>query len=250
MEKEKLLKKILEEYKIAYNEIVAGELTSIPIKNKVKRTFFVQKTRNWGLASDKVRSDGRMGDTTTPYRLEKLASYNLFTETDFNNYNGEKTLHDLIGYNDSDAKYIMIYLYDRVMKHNNKNNEEQETATKDDTDFGYESIIVGEEGAKRVIEVNRYERSRKLREECIKAYGNRCQCSICGFDFEKVYGEHGRGFIHIHHLQPLHELGTSHKVTANELIPVCPNCHAMLHRGETLLTPEKLRKIIDNNKYR
>lgn len=32
-----------------------------------------------------------------------------------------------------------------------------------------------------------------------------------------------------------------------DLIPVCPNCHAMLHRKNPPLEPAELRQIIDLN---
>ena len=43
------------------------------------------------------------------------------------------------------------------------------------------------EGAITQIYVNSYERNRKARNECVRHYGARCM--ICGFDFEKTYGE-------------------------------------------------------------
>ena len=34
----------------------------------------------------------------------------------------------------------------------------------------------------------------------------------------------------------------------NDMIPVCPNCHAMLHRENPPIKPDKLREIIVNQK--
>lgn len=57
-------------------------------------------------------------------------------------------------------------------------------------------------------------------------------CAVCGIDFEKVYGELGKGFIHVHHTVPIHTIGEEYTINpGKDLIPVCPNCHAMLHRG-------------------
>lgn len=85
------------------------------------------------------------------------------------------------------------------------------------------------EGAKKQIYVNSYERNDIARERCIKHYGARCV--ICGFDFKKVYGEVGRDVIHVHHLKPLHEIGETYRVDPiNDLRPVCPNCHLIIHR--------------------
>lgn len=85
------------------------------------------------------------------------------------------------------------------------------------------------EGAKVTVEVNKYERSSVAREKCIAHHG--CTCHVCGMNFENVYGEVGKGFIHVHHIKPLHEIKEDYIVDPiNDLIPVCPNCHAMLHR--------------------
>jgi 5-methylcytosine-specific restriction protein A len=62
-----------------------------------------------------------------------------------------------------------------------------------------------------------------------------------------MYGEIGRGFIHVHHVVPISSIGESYKVDpAKDLVPVCPNCHAMLHRGKggKVLTVEELRAKI------
>ena len=86
------------------------------------------------------------------------------------------------------------------------------------------------EGARKTVLVNKYERSSIARMKCIEHHG--CKCSICGFDFEKAYGELGKGFIHVHHLVPLATIGKEYRVDYDrDLIPVCPNCHAMLHRN-------------------
>ncbi len=86
------------------------------------------------------------------------------------------------------------------------------------------------EGVKRQVTVNSYERDHKARLQCIKVHGT--TCAVCGIDFEKMYGELGKGFIHVHHIVPIHTIGKGYKVDpSTDLVPVCPNCHAMLHRG-------------------
>ncbi|MGF6965730.1 5-methylcytosine-specific restriction protein A [Paraburkholderia sp. WC7.3g] len=100
------------------------------------------------------------------------------------------------------------------------------------------------EGAKMRVEVNRYERSPVNRNACIAYFG--MQCTICGFDFLAFYGELGRDFIEVHHTTPVSSLGGSYQVDPKkDLVPVCPNCHAMLHRKTPPLSIEELREIID-----
>lgn len=97
------------------------------------------------------------------------------------------------------------------------------------------------EGAKKQVTVNSYERDPRARQACIDHHGTTCKC--CGFDFEKVYGEHGKGFIHVHHIKPLHTVGEGYVVDPIvDMIPLCPNCHAMIHRGSEVLTLEGLRE--------
>jgi 5-methylcytosine-specific restriction protein A len=86
------------------------------------------------------------------------------------------------------------------------------------------------EGAKKQVVVNAYERNLKARQICIHHYGT--NCFICGFNFEKSYGEEASGFIHVHHIKPLSEIETEYVVDPiKDLRPVCPNCHAFIHMG-------------------
>lgn len=102
------------------------------------------------------------------------------------------------------------------------------------------------EGAGTRVEVNRYERSRWARAACLQHFGYRCQ--VCRLDFEERYGELGRDFMHVHHVVPLHEVADSPNYRVdpiNDLRPVCPNCHAMLHRPkDRTLTVEELRELL------
>lgn len=100
------------------------------------------------------------------------------------------------------------------------------------------------EGVKKTVIVNSYERNTKARELCIKHW--QAICSVCNFEFEKIYGELGKHFIHVHHLIPIWEIGKSYQVDPiNDLRPVCPNCHAMLHKKEPPLKIEELKSIIN-----
>ena len=99
------------------------------------------------------------------------------------------------------------------------------------------------EGAIKTVKVNQYERNSKARRLCVKHY--KPICSVCSFDFGKVYGPLGEGFIHVHHLKPLNEIGQTYKVDPiQDLRPVCPNCHAMLHRGGNTLDINSLRRLL------
>ncbi|HSF43519.1 MAG TPA: DUF3427 domain-containing protein [Thermoanaerobaculia bacterium] len=102
------------------------------------------------------------------------------------------------------------------------------------------------EGAVTRVLVNAYERNAAARKACIASW--ECKCWVCGFDFEAVYGELGQGFIHVHHLKPLSEIGSSYQLDpVLDLRPVCPNCHAMLHRKVPALTLDELKHLLRNS---
>lgn len=96
-----------------------------------------------------------------------------------------------------------------------------------------------QEGAVRKVAVNAYERSAVARQACIDHYGY--SCSVCKFDFEAKYGERGKNFIHVHHIVPLASVGKSYVVDPiKDLRPICPNCHAMIHRTDPPCSMELL----------
>jgi 5-methylcytosine-specific restriction enzyme A len=98
-----------------------------------------------------------------------------------------------------------------------------------------------EEGDMFYRKIKSYERSRLNRVACIEYHGNRCV--VCNIDFGEFYGPLGDGFIHIHHIVPISQMNGSYIINPREdLVPVCPNCHAMLHRNkENCLSVEYLK---------
>ncbi|WP_333797932.1 HNH endonuclease [Rheinheimera sp.] len=102
------------------------------------------------------------------------------------------------------------------------------------------------EGAIKQIYVNAFERNAKAVSDCKAHYGT--SCVVCGFDFGKIYGELGQGYIHVHHLVQLADISKEYKVDPiKDLRPVCPNCHSMLHQRRPPLSIEELKKIIGLN---
>lgn len=101
------------------------------------------------------------------------------------------------------------------------------------------------EGALKQIQVNAYERNGKARRTCLLHHG--WACGICGFDFGKAYGSKVEGLIHVHHLKSLAEIGHSYQVDPiKDLMPVCPNCHAVIHSGPDLRTPDEVKAMISD----
>ncbi|RYE37514.1 MAG: HNH endonuclease, partial [Sphingobacteriales bacterium] len=106
------------------------------------------------------------------------------------------------------------------------------------------------EGTRNQVTLTRYERNPFARAACIKHYGY--LCSVCKFDFEKHYGEIGKNFIHVHHVTQVATVKRTYEVDPiKDLIPVCPNCHAMLHKQTPPLTIEFLKsRLPPQNKGR
>ncbi len=99
------------------------------------------------------------------------------------------------------------------------------------------------EGRTTYVHAVVYERDRKAREACISHYG--CKCAVCGFDFEKTYGDIGRDFIEVHHIVPIHERGGEYTVDPiKDLRPLCSNCHSMIHRRNPVYSIEELKALI------
>jgi hypothetical protein len=99
------------------------------------------------------------------------------------------------------------------------------------------------EGAAIEMTLTRYERDSAARDACLNHHGFRC--AVCGLLFSEKYGEIGEKFIHVHHVNPLAEAGTERELNpVTDLIPVCPNCHAMIHRRNPPLTVSQVRELI------
>lgn len=102
------------------------------------------------------------------------------------------------------------------------------------------------EGHPYEITLSKFERDPYLRSACISLLG--ATCSICRFDFEAKYGLLGRGYCHVHHIVPLSAVREEQSVNPfTDLIPVCPNCHAMLHRRRPVLLPSELRELVEQS---
>jgi hypothetical protein len=69
-------------------------------------------------------------------------------------------------------------------------------------------------------------------------------CSVCSFSFPESYGKVGEGFIEAHHTQPIAQLAPDTKISIVDLVPICSNCHSMLHRSRPWLTVEQLHTIV------
>jgi 5-methylcytosine-specific restriction enzyme A len=102
------------------------------------------------------------------------------------------------------------------------------------------------EGKSKDIIQTRYERNPEARKRCLSHYGY--SCKVCAFNFEVNFNEIGKGFIHVHHINQISEIGREYEIDPiKDLIPVCPNCHAMIHSKRPAFTIEELKEIRKTN---
>ena len=106
-----------------------------------------------------------------------------------------------------------------------------------------ENIIKFTEGDVTQVSVNRYERNSEARRDCIDFYG--ISCKACEFNFEKIYGKPGKDFIHVHHIVPISKIGRNYTINPiKDLVPLCANCHSMIHRTNPIMSVSKLEAIM------
>lgn len=114
--------------------------------------------------------------------------------------------------------------------------------SEDDSDDTWED----QEGSVHTAYHKRRER-KDVKSKKIKAVlkeGKAISCEACGFDFEKVYGDRGRGFIECHHKKPVSEMEPGQTTKAADLALLCANCHRMVHSKRPWLSIEELKDLL------
>jgi 5-methylcytosine-specific restriction protein A len=137
-------------------------------------------------------------------------------------------------YKQSENKYIVDF----------KEDVDIETIT---ADIEAEDVENGEttfEGGLRTYFGKRFERDPYNRKRAIEIHGY--SCVVCGFNYEEVYGERGKDFIEVHHVKPLNTLGGQEEIDPRtDLVPVCSNCHRIIHRRhEDVLSIDQMKELI------
>lgn len=103
-----------------------------------------------------------------------------------------------------------------------------------------------EEGVLSRVEVNKYERSRVNRALCLRHHG--FECANCKLRMEHIYGPLGAKVIHVHHIQPVSLMDAPRVLDPIlDLVPLCPNCHTMIHKRNPPLSLTELSEITRNS---
>jgi predicted HNH restriction endonuclease len=165
----------------------------------------------------------------------------------------------LAEYSEDKKKYILtekgeevlktnFEIYDSLIKQGMPKTEIRKNKLSD-----FRNAVI-EEGAMEKRTTKQRKRSALLKkratDDFIQKHNGKIFCVACGFDFEKKYGARGKGFIEIHHAEPIYEKdikGQREKLeeALKKVYPVCSNCHRMIHRKQNdMLSIEKLEEII------
>lgn len=220
-----------------------GDTVYIYCIRPVKKIRFKCIVKKKDIPLKYIRDDKEYWNNDVEYKKSlkgKFIRLNLIDKIDTEKLNLENLLNNGLKVAPQGPKKLSGELLEYIEKNFNDSNQSDTFPEMIDKDV---SVF---EGLKKEITVNKYERSSYARAKCIEYNGTKCK--ICGMNFEEKYGKIGVGFIHVHHIKPIHEIGKEYKIDyKNDLIPVCPNCHAMLHRkiNGKELTVEQLKSIVE-----
>jgi len=184
-------------------------------------------------------------DTYFSQKVRNLVSHKNLISKGLATYDGSRDgLHKIT---DKGEKYLLnnIQNFAFIISNNFNENQRKEVIEKD-----YSDLII-EEGFIKFGQIKNKTRSRKLVEAAKKYYtvSNKLYCSACHFNFEDFYGDIGKGYIEIHHLQPIFSYSEGKESllvdALKNVTPVCCNCHKMIHRkNDKLLSIPSLKEII------
>lgn len=123
----------------------------------------------------------------------------------------------------------------------NFNQTESVELTQEDDEFSEGKILL-KKHLQRERNVKLIEIAKK---KFIEKHGH-LYCEICGFNFEKTYGELGKKYIEAHHIKPVSQMAENEKTSIDDIVMVCSNCHSMIHRKKPWLIIDKIKEILKN----
>ena len=154
---------------------------------------------------------------------------------------------------------FVIYLLSNGFLYNDLKSSFQKPLLKKDiekTPKVFDENVLIYEGTQKIIRSKTYERSIKLRESAILKYTEEghIKCKVCCFDFEDFYGNFGKGFIEVHHQKPVfmfddNETEKTIKDALENVIPVCSNCHRVIHRIRPPYLVGDIKRAVNKKLY-
>lgn len=182
--------------------------------------------------------EGR-NDTYFSQKVRNLKSHNTLAKHDFaTNYeDGFKLTKHGADYINSHQEAIDYLLHDEFNYEDVKSAIDKISTLDNARVLPIEEVV--SEGRLITRNVQTRERSSRLRMIAIEHFTHNgiISCDCCGFNFPTFYGnKYGCNCIEIHHIKPIfqYEGNTFDQVVENalqNLLPVCPNCHRVIHKN-------------------
>lgn len=110
--------------------------------------------------------------------------------------------------------------------------------------FPYQTIG-DEEGATTGRISTKFERSRFNRALSLAFHGY--DCKACGMNMRDTYRGLKNNFVHVHHLNPVAEAGITKLDPIRDMVPLCPNCHAIAHMRNPPYTVLEIKQMINGD---
>jgi hypothetical protein len=187
-------------------------------------------------------------DTHFSQKVRNLVSHRTFIKKGLITYEkiGKDGLHKITNLGES---YLLnnINNFNFIVDNNFDENQRKEIIDKD-----YSNLVI-EEGFTKFTQIKTKARSRKLVEIAKDYYSKdgKIYCAACNFNFEDFYGEIGKGYIEIHHIEPIFAKEDNFEQLAKEalskVVPVCANCHRIIHRQQDkLLSISSLQELVSS----
>ena len=173
------------------------------------------------------------------YTVEQMLSFSLKLKSD------DEILAGQSGYISSKAieAYIRFYAKKHGIDLSVYEKLEPANESKQETEEDDRQRL---EGRLTEAKVLRRQRNRLARQKCLEDSGYTCY--VCGFNFEKAYGEIGKGFLEVHHTKPLATYDDEHVIPQSELCALCSNCHSMVHRKREVFDVDELKRLYETIK--
>jgi hypothetical protein len=149
---------------------------------------------------------------------------------------GFKPINILLG---AEQHTLLLLNQDRIAMLDKKVDSTKAQSTQQSNSLPEEVPAAYTEGNSVTVQINRYEREPRARSACLRHYGY--FCSACGISIREAYGTNTE-IVHVHHLVPLSTVKKEYNLNPIEdLRPVCPNCHAVIHSSSPALTIEEIK---------
>lgn len=113
-----------------------------------------------------------------------------------------------------------------------------------DDELSVQTVLTEAQSATTTLKLK--QRNSLARQKCLSRF-KPVACQICGLDFAEKYDSAFQDCIHVHHLNPLALAQNLRAVNPDvDLIPVCPNCHAVIHAHGEVRPPDTVRALIQH----